>query len=179
MRQFIFSSYLSPFLHFKSTVHPALASRGFASHVFLVREIVQSKPVLQKNDAKRILQRKRRFGTRFRENVITNKLSTQNDGKGILKQKPRSGIRFGEAVQIKQVFYLKMMENGFSTKDVVLALDLEKQYRLSQFYQKRMQNASCTINVVSALDLDKQLQLTQFYQKLMKNSLSTRNVVMA
>ena len=25
----------SPFLHFKSTVHPALASRGFASHIVL------------------------------------------------------------------------------------------------------------------------------------------------
>ena len=34
-RQFIFSSCLSQFLHFKSTVHPALASRGFASHVII------------------------------------------------------------------------------------------------------------------------------------------------
>ena len=35
-RPLIFSTSLGPFLHYKSTVHLPLASRGFASHVFLV-----------------------------------------------------------------------------------------------------------------------------------------------
>ena len=39
---YFLASYPSPFLHFKSIVHPALASRGFASHVFLVYSIAQS-----------------------------------------------------------------------------------------------------------------------------------------
>ena len=41
-----------------------------------------------------------------------------------------------------------MMDNAFCTKNVVLAIDLVKQQRLTQFYHGMMQNAFGTQNVV-------------------------------
>ena len=46
-------------------------------------ERVITNPVLLENDAKRIFQQKRRFGSRFRETVNTNAVLTQNDGNRI------------------------------------------------------------------------------------------------
>ena len=65
------------------------------------------------------------FGTRFRETATTNAVLPEIDAKFTF------------------------------TKNVVLALDLEKQYRLSQFYQKMMQNAFFSENVPLAPDLEK------------------------
>ena len=55
-------------------------------------------PVLTRNDSKRILPPKRRFGTRFGETVITSAVLTQYDAKRTLHQKRRFGTRFGETV---------------------------------------------------------------------------------
>ena len=64
---------------------------------------LQTNPVLTENDAKRIFQQNRRFRTRFRETVITYAVSTQNEWKTHFGPKRR------------------------------LALDLEKQFKLTQF----------------------------------------------
>ena len=45
------------------------------------RETVITNTVLTKNSAKRCLMQKGRFGTRFRERVISNPVLTQNDSK--------------------------------------------------------------------------------------------------
>ena len=45
------------------------------------RETVISNPVLTQNEAKRNLHKTHRFGSRFRETVITNPVLTQNDSK--------------------------------------------------------------------------------------------------
>ena len=63
------------------------------------RETVITNPVLTQNDAKRILHQKRRFGTRFRETVITNAVLSQTDAKRNLAQKKRCfGTRFRKTV---------------------------------------------------------------------------------
>ena len=45
-----------------------------------------------------ICTKKRRFGTRFRETVITNTVLTKNDAKRYLMQNGRFGARFRERV---------------------------------------------------------------------------------
>ena len=56
------------------------------------------RPVLPQIDAKRVLHKKGRFGTRYRETVITNAVLSENDVKRVLHQKRRFGNRFGETV---------------------------------------------------------------------------------
>ena len=55
-------------------------------------------PVFTRNDGKRTLRQRRRFGTRLRETVITNPVLTQNDVKRTLSQKLRFVTRFRETV---------------------------------------------------------------------------------
>ena len=50
------------------------------------RETVITNTVLIKNDAKRSLSQKGGFGTRFRETVMTNPVLTQNEAKRNLHQ---------------------------------------------------------------------------------------------
>ena len=45
------------------------------------RETVISNPVLTQNEAKRNLHQNHPFGSRFRQTVITNPVLTQNDSK--------------------------------------------------------------------------------------------------
>ena len=51
------------------------------------RETVITNPVLTQNDAKRKLMQKRRFGTRVRERVISNPVLTQHEAKRNFQQK--------------------------------------------------------------------------------------------
>ena len=51
------------------------------------RETVITNPVLIQNDAKRNLMQKRRFGTRLRERVISNPVLTQHEAKRNFQQK--------------------------------------------------------------------------------------------
>ena len=48
--------------------------------------------------AKHTFRKKRRFGTRYRETVITNAVLTQNDSKRNLMQKRRFATRVRETV---------------------------------------------------------------------------------
>ena len=79
------------------------------------------------------MQQKRRFGTRFRETATTNALLTEIVAKPILHQKRRFGIRFRETVPTFQ-FHQKIMYERILHKNVVLALDFEKHYRVSKSY---------------------------------------------
>ena len=54
-------------------------------------------PFFSQNDAKRNLREKPRFGTRFRETVITNPVLTQNEVKRNLMQKGSFDTRFRES----------------------------------------------------------------------------------
>ena len=54
-------------------------------------------------NVKRIFSQKRRFGTRFRETVITYPVLTQNDCRTHLGQKRRFGTRFRETVTTNAV----------------------------------------------------------------------------
>ena len=58
------------------------------------REKVITNPFLSENDAKRNLRGKRRFGPRFRQTVITNTFLSQNAAKRNLSQKRRFGTIF-------------------------------------------------------------------------------------
>ena len=51
------------------------------------KETVITNPVLTQNDAKRNLMQKRRLGTRFRERVISFPVLTQHEAKRNLHQK--------------------------------------------------------------------------------------------
>ena len=73
-----------------------------------------------------ICTEKHRFGTRFRETVITNPVLTQNDGKGNLMQKRRCDTRFRERVISNPVLTQDEAKRNFHQK-IVLALDLEIQ----------------------------------------------------
>ena len=70
------------------------------------------------------VQQKRRFRTRLRETVKTNPVLPKSDAKRILSQKRRFGTRF--------------RETHFVSKNVVLALALEKLSSLRQFSHKMM-----------------------------------------
>ena len=48
---------------------------------------------------KHTLSQKRRFGTRFRETVITNSFLSHNDAKRNLREKRRFGPRFTQTVR--------------------------------------------------------------------------------
>ena len=56
---------------------------------------------------KAFCHQKRRFGTRFRETVITNPILTKHITKRILSPKGRFGTRFRETVKSKPVFIKK------------------------------------------------------------------------
>ena len=109
---------------------------------------IQANPILTQNVLRRILHEKRRFGTRFRETVITNTLLTQNHAKVILDQKypkiqanpiltqndvtriSHQNRRFGTGCRETVITYPVLTQNDAKrifTKNVVLALDLEKQ----------------------------------------------------
>ena len=58
--------------------------------------------------------------------MITNQVLTQDDGNRVLHQKRRFGMRFRERVQSLLVLSKNDLQMLFYTKNVVLALDLEK-----------------------------------------------------
>ena len=66
------------------------------------------------------MDQKRRFGTRFRETVITNAVLTENDASRILQQKRRFGTTCRETV-ITNTILTENVQNAFCTKNVVLA----------------------------------------------------------
>ena len=75
--------------------------------------------------AKDTFSEKRRFGTRFRQTVITNPFLSQNDAKRNLSQKRGFGTRFRETVITNPVLIQNDAKCNLS-KNIVLELDLEK-----------------------------------------------------
>ena len=79
-----------------------------------------------KNDAKRMLQGKGRFGSTFGEKVTTDQFFTENDVKRILHRIGRFDTNFRETINTNRVDH-KMTKNAFCTKKVDLELYFEKQ----------------------------------------------------
>ena len=70
---------------------------------------------------------KHRFGTRFRETVITNPFLSQNEPKGNLSQTKR---RFGTIFRVTVIINPVLTQNDAKRNlsgNVITALDLEKQ----------------------------------------------------
>ena len=85
------------------------------------------------------MHKKRRFGTRFRETVITNAVLTQNDAKRILHQKHRIGTTFRERVETNPV----LTQIG-AKRTLHYKRRFGTRFRETQFEHKTMRNPLCT-----------------------------------